>query len=181
MSRFRPSRPSPAMVVAVVAVIAACASSATAASLITSKQIKNGSIQLKDLSRKARAQLRSGLCSRTSTSCQGPRGLQGPAGAAGAAGATNVVMREGSPVNVAASNFAKVEAACNPGERATGGGVYNEAQVFTATVTSSYPTPNPTSPPSTGNGQTPTGWRVWIANNSASQISVTGYVICAAP
>jgi hypothetical protein len=43
--------------------------------VITGKQIKDGSVQSKDLSKKARAQLR------------GQKGPQGPAGAAGAAGA----------------------------------------------------------------------------------------------
>jgi hypothetical protein len=119
---------------------------------------------------------------------QGPRGFPGPAGAkgatgpAGANGATNVVMRQGAAVVVSAGSFAKAEASCNAGERATGGGLYNEDQVFLPRITSSYPTPNPASPPPTGDGQVPTGWRVWVSNkDNASNITVYAYVICAAP
>ncbi len=125
---------------------------------------------------------------------RGPRGFQGPAGPkgatgptgatgpAGANGATNVIMRQGAAVVVSAGSFAKAEASCNAGERATGGGLYNEDQVFLPRITSSYPTPNPTSPPPTGNGQVPTGWRVWVSNkDGTSNITVYAYVICAAP
>jgi hypothetical protein len=38
-------RPSPALVISIVALVAACAGSAVAATMITSKQIKNGTIQ----------------------------------------------------------------------------------------------------------------------------------------
>ena len=85
------------------------------------------------------------------------------------------------PVTVSANGFQKVEVNCQAGERATGGGMYNEAQVNSLYVTSSYPTPNPTTPPSTGNGQTPTGWRIWVHNNVASPYSVEAYVLCAKP
>jgi hypothetical protein len=119
---------------------------------------------------------------------RGPRGFPGRAGAkgargpAGANGATNVVMRQGAAVVVSAGSFAKAEASCNAGERATGGGLYNEDQVFLPRITSSYPTPNSTSPPPTGDGQVPTGWRVWVSNmGNTSSITVYAYVICAAP
>jgi hypothetical protein len=107
--------------------------------------------------------------------------LQGPKGDKGAAGATNVVMRQGATVSVGIGAFASATANCNSGERATGGGVYNEANVSLIAISSSYPTPNPTSRPPTGNGQVPTGWRVWVKNNGASAYDVEAYVICAAP
>ena len=42
-------RPSPAFVISIVALVAACAGSAVAATVITSKQIKNGTIQNADI------------------------------------------------------------------------------------------------------------------------------------
>jgi hypothetical protein len=112
----------------------------------------------------------------------GATGATGPKGDTGAAGATNVVMREGATFSVSATSFATGTASCNAGERATGGGLYNETNVNSIYLVSSYPTPNPTTPPATGNGQVPTGWRVWVHNELAStQGSLHAYVICAAP
>ena len=63
-------RPTPSMIVSVIAVIIALSASAFAATQITSRQIKDGSIQLKDLSRKAKQRLRT----------PGPRGPKGDKG-----------------------------------------------------------------------------------------------------
>ena len=50
-----PTRPSPAMVVALIALLASLAGTATAAKvLITSKDIKNGTIRLVDLNKQTR-------------------------------------------------------------------------------------------------------------------------------
>lgn len=77
MRRF-PHRPSPALIVAVVAVVLAGAGSAVAARVITSKQIKNGTIQLKDLRKSTRAALAGG---------RGPQGAPGSPGSPGSPGA----------------------------------------------------------------------------------------------
>jgi hypothetical protein len=76
MSRFRRYRPSGSMLVALLALVMATTGSAVAATLITSKQIKNGTIQTADISKKAQKTLK------------GKTGARGPSGAAGAAGAT---------------------------------------------------------------------------------------------
>src|SRR5262249_44963770 len=60
-----------ANVVSTVCLFVLLGGTAVAATLITSKQIKNGTIQTKDISRKARNALKGQ---------QGPRGLQGPPG-----------------------------------------------------------------------------------------------------
>jgi len=78
-------RPSPALTVAIIAVVISGTGSAVAASLITSNQIKNGTIQLKDLSKSARDAL------------QGGRGPQGPTGVAGAAGQPGAAGAPGTP------------------------------------------------------------------------------------
>lgn len=72
-------RPSPSLAVAIAAVVIASSGSAVAASMITTKQIKNGTIQLVDLNKATRDALRRE---------RGPQGPVGPSGAAGAAGAT---------------------------------------------------------------------------------------------
>lgn len=79
--KFR--KPSPGVLVGTLALIVAMSGSAVGASLITSRQIKDGTIQVKDLSKKARAQLkgRAGPAGPAGT-----RGLAGPAGPAGAPG-----------------------------------------------------------------------------------------------
>jgi hypothetical protein len=73
-------KPSPSMVVALIALILAMSGSAVAGSLITGAQIKNGTIQLKDINSKARKALRG------KTGPAGPRGATGPTGPAGPAG-----------------------------------------------------------------------------------------------
>jgi hypothetical protein len=66
-----------AVIAAVVAAVVAAASGTAATIVVTSKNIKNGTIQTVDISAKAKRAL---------TGSRGPRGLAGPAGVAGAAG-----------------------------------------------------------------------------------------------
>ncbi len=72
-----------AIIVAVVALVTAGSTSAAAYKLITSKDIKNGTIQPVDLSAKAKRALRG---SQGPAGLQGPRGFQGPQGIQGAPG-----------------------------------------------------------------------------------------------
>jgi hypothetical protein len=79
--KFR--RPSGSMVVAIIALVLAMGGSAVAASVITSKQIKDGTIQTKDLSKKALKALKG---KKGATGAAGAAGPQGPQGAQGAQG-----------------------------------------------------------------------------------------------
>jgi hypothetical protein len=88
-------RLSPGLIVAVIALIAALSGSAIAASAITGSQIKDGTIGVGDLSKKAVAKLHGARGQRGqagNTGPQGPKGdtgatgPQGPKGDAGAAG-----------------------------------------------------------------------------------------------
>jgi hypothetical protein len=72
-------RPSGSMVVAVLALVLATSGSAVAASVITSRQIKDGTIQTKDISKRARAQ----LAKTASAGTAGPRGDTGETGPRG--------------------------------------------------------------------------------------------------
>jgi hypothetical protein len=73
-------RPSPATVIACAALLVSLSGNAAAFSgLITGKNIKNGTIQLADLSPSARKALQGQ---------RGPRGVEGPRGRTGPAGGT---------------------------------------------------------------------------------------------
>jgi hypothetical protein len=84
MSRFKPSG---SMFVALIALVMAMGGSAVAASLITSKQIKDGTIQTTDISKRALKALKGKTGAKGATGAAGPAGPAGPAGAAGAQGA----------------------------------------------------------------------------------------------
>jgi hypothetical protein len=93
---------------------------------------------------------------------------------------TDVVARVGPEVTVSATSFAKAEAQCEPGEQATGGGMYNESNVFYVHMTASYPLPQDTSPPAELDGDPATGWRVWASDdNPTNNYTIQAYVLCA--
>ena len=75
LRKFKPR--APGLVIAlVVLAVAATSGSAVAGSLITSKEIKNGTIKLKDVDKRARTKLKG------ATGPQGPQGAQGQPGPA---------------------------------------------------------------------------------------------------
>src|SRR3954451_17244957 len=85
-------RPSASLVISIIALVAACSGSAVAASLITSKQIKDGTVQVKDLSKKARSSLAGQRGAAGASGAKGDKGepgaqgVQGPKGEVGAKG-----------------------------------------------------------------------------------------------
>ncbi|HEX7292901.1 MAG TPA: hypothetical protein VF259_00010 [Solirubrobacterales bacterium] len=93
MKPVRRHRPSPALIVAIVALVVACTGTAVAVkSAITSAQIKDGTIKLRDLSPAARkALLKAGP-----TGPAGPKGATGAKGAAGAKGAKGATGATGA-------------------------------------------------------------------------------------
>jgi hypothetical protein len=134
---------------------------------------------------------------------RGPQGPEGPAGVPGAAGATGlagpkgdkgdpgittVTMRTGPAFAVGRNSFNDGQVSCLAGERATGGGVFPETNVYFPGVVASYPLPNGSSgTPNTG--ITPTGWEVWVSNNDVARdgsttlvapatVTMRPYVIC---
>jgi Collagen triple helix repeat (20 copies) len=152
---------------------------------VGSPQIKNGSIQKVDISKRTVSSLR-GL--RGSTGPQGPAGPQGPQGAAGATGAagpagpagapgangaTSVKFREGAAVSVAAGTSGFASVSCNPGEVATGGGGV-DVNAIGVHLKQSYPSPHSV-------GATPTGWTVSYENTTGVAHNVYAEVVCAAP
>jgi hypothetical protein len=125
-------RPSASLVVAVLAIVIATAGTASATTaLITSHQIKNGTIRLVDMSKMAREALqgRTGKTGKAGApgpqGAQGPQGMPGPQGLQGAMGSPGVsgytVVRNNTVVS-APVNHASVVADCPAGEQVLSGG-----------------------------------------------------------
>jgi hypothetical protein len=182
--RFLP-RPSPAMVVALVALFVALSGGAYATSqaLIGSPQIKNGSIQLVDISAKAKRALKGQRGPRGArgtpgtNGLPGPQGTQGPQGPAGAAGAqgpagangtfdpAKVTVREGPTTAIPADDTGTLTAECLSGETAISGGWSSDVGVaFSEAV-------NPAK----------TSYGVLIDNTGGTAGSGNARVVCAVP
>ena len=92
-----------ALIAAVVAAIVAAASGTAATLVVTSKNIKNGTIQTVDISAKAKRALKGNRGPRGLRGAQGAQGVQGSQGAPGAPGA------QGAPGPAGIANTAYVE------------------------------------------------------------------------
>jgi hypothetical protein len=161
-------RPSPAMVVAALALFVALAGTATATtySLITSAQIKNGTIQLADMSSTAKAALRGQ---------RGPAGPAGPAGAAGAAGAAGpaganggfdpnkVTYVTGPTVSVPPGQVATASAQCPAGTKPIAGGFFSNITRAGASWVSG------------------SAWFVIVWNEWSISVDINAFAVCASP
>jgi Collagen triple helix repeat (20 copies) len=102
-----------ALVAAVVAAVVAAASGTAATYVVTSKNIKDGTIQPVDLSAKAKRALkgnRGSVGPQGAPGAQGPPGVPGPAGRAGPAGPEGPEGPQGPPGFDAATFWAQVAA-----------------------------------------------------------------------
>jgi hypothetical protein len=106
----------------------------------------------------------------------GASGKEGPQGKPGANGVTNVVVRT-AEVTVEDGKSGAVTAACEPGERATGGGVETGTGSF-KNVSSPIPGGKPVPAEA---GVTPTGWRGFWLNESGVTDTFHVYAVCASP
>ena len=114
-----------AIIAGVVAMLVSSAS-ATAAFVVTSKNIKNGTIQTIDLSAKAKRALKGNLGPRGPAGAPGAQGQPGPQGPTGFIGATRVVSGTFAvPPNSAGS---PQTVACPAGTGVISGGVISEAE-----------------------------------------------------
>jgi Collagen triple helix repeat (20 copies) len=191
----RITRTAPATVIASIALAVALSGTSYAAFVlpansVSSKQLKNRSIQKIDIGKKTIASLRGQTGPVGPAGPQGTEGVHGAQGSPGipgvkgdkgdpgvqgvpgAAGATNVVVRASSAFTVPAhaSGTARVE--CLAGERATGGGAANRSAPGVYVVQSAPPT---------SAGATPTGWLVTYENTTGLSVAVFALVICASP
>ena len=101
------------------AILAVGGGVATAGTLITSKQIKNGTIKTKDISSKAKRALKGNTGPRGFTGPQGPQGPQGPAGPS-VTGQAHYVQSGQVPFGDEVVQSATVF--CPAGEKVLGGG-----------------------------------------------------------
>jgi hypothetical protein len=110
------------LVAAVVAAVVAAASGSAATMIITSKNIKNGTIQTVDISAAAKRALKG---NRGPQGAQGPPGLQGsagPVGPQGPPGIQSLTAVESNTVSVPPGSYGEVTANCPSGQRPVSGG-----------------------------------------------------------
>ena len=149
------------MIVAVAALCVALvgAGGATAASFVTSKDIKNGTIKMVDISASAKHALKG------NTGRQGTQGVQGPAGGFDPAKVTYV---EGAAVTAFPGEAAVSAAYCPAGTKAISGGYYFAYANDGITVEMSQPLADGT------------GWIAGFANSGSIEGDATAYAVCAA-
>lgn len=128
-----------AVIAALVAAVVAAASGTAATIVVTSKNIKNGTIQTIDISAKAKRSLKGNRGLRGLTGAPGPAGPQGPAGAPGAQGSPGPQGPSGiqnvqeivATATLAPQTFGFVTAVCPAGTNPiSGGGVAELGYVF---------------------------------------------------
>jgi hypothetical protein len=200
MRRIRP-RLNHATVVAYLALFVALGGSSYAAVKINGKSIKNGSIPGAKLEQRTITALNVAKKTLTGTEIrdgsllaadfkagelragpQGPQGARGDngvpgpkgdTGAPGSNGATNVVVRTVAAVHPTGQSSV---AACNPGERATGGGgaITSPGDTINSSVPYFF---NGTTYTAATAGQTPNAW--FIGTNASLNPPV--WVVCASP
>jgi hypothetical protein len=101
-----------AIIAAIVSAVIAGTTATAATIVVTSKNIKNGTIQTVDISAKAKRALRGNRGPRGLPGTQGARGAQGPQGAQGSPGAPGAPGPQGPPgiVNVGRLTLTSAEA-----------------------------------------------------------------------
>jgi hypothetical protein len=114
-----------ALIAAVVAAVVAAASGTAATILVTSANIKNGTIQTVDISAGAKRALKGQRGPRGLQGTPGAQGIQGPPGAPGAQGSPGIqsLTRIGASIEVDPETFDSVTADCPAGQKAVSGGV----------------------------------------------------------
>jgi hypothetical protein len=149
--------------VAGAAVIIAFAggTAAEAGGLLTGKDIKDGSLTLKDFKASEKAKLKGATGARGP---QGPAGLPGPATAA----TLDTVTVESPDTYIPAGGMSNVIAYCPAGKKATGGGYFSSIAVAVGNM-----------PTGSATGLPATSWGVIINNTSSIGVTVNAYVVCA--
>jgi hypothetical protein len=171
-------RPRAATIIAFVALFAVLGGSAVAAKKLTGKDIKDGSIGLKDLSKSAQRALEGAQGPRGAAGPSGAPGAQGPAGPTGAAGAqgpagvNRLQYAFGGLLELCAAgdpscDVGYSEAVCPAGMVATGGGYeYGDLRPTDTVVT--YNSSN-----ADGNG-----WVVEVINKAAAAMDFYAVAHC---
>jgi hypothetical protein len=130
---------------------------------VTGAKVKNGTLTAADF--------KAGQLPAGPKGDKGDPGAQGPKGDKGDPGSAvlNVTVRSNS-MSLAAGKTDGLFTFCNPGERATGGGIVSSVTAgVDVTTTMPYPISG-----------TPTQWYGEGHNTTASAVTLTVYVVCAA-
>jgi hypothetical protein len=146
-----------AIVAAIVAMLVSAAS-ATAAFVVTSKNIKNGTIQTVDISAKAKRALKGNRGPRGFRGLVGPPGSVGPAGPQGPPGVQSLTP-VGNSTTVSPGSFGTVTATCPAGQGPVSGGF-----LFAGITTAS--------------NRTTTGWLANGVNDLATPQELTFFAYC---
>jgi hypothetical protein len=136
---------------------------------IRSVDVKDRSLEARDLSLKARRFLKGQKGEQGERGPQGPAGPTGPSGGGGGGGSTSVVITtETATGTVAFGEVASATATCGAGRRVTGGGVRVDSASDTS-ARESYPNVNNTA------------WTVRVGNDDTSggPFTFTVFAICA--
>jgi hypothetical protein len=147
---------------------------ATAAKLVTGKNIKDGSITLKDLSRSTRSALKGAQGSPGAPGRQGTPGPAGPAGPTGPGGTSSLAIALGDTRFLCAGggpagcDVGVSEARCPAGMVATGGGYEYEQNAPVNNVV-----------PINSSNSDGTGWIVGLINYSAINADFFAVAHCA--
>lgn len=183
-------RPTPATVIASVALFVSLGGVGYAAATIGSAQIKNNSVQGKDIrngtikSPDIAKATRNALKGKTGpvgpVGATGPRGADGAKGDTGAAGATNVTVVRNSFL-VPSGSTAGASAECPAGSRATGGGVAAIPAAENDTIIASGPTGSDGLFVNTTTGTVPVKWFGRYRNSTIDPVTAYVWAICAAP
>jgi hypothetical protein len=154
-----------ALIAAVVAAVVAAASSTAATIVITSKNIKNGTIQTVDLSAGAKRALKGNRGPRGFPGERGSQGAQGPQGPQGLPGIQRLVAVSATKA-VPASTVDTVVATCPSGMTVVSGG-------FNLTPAGGVGTPTVIS-----SGSATTGWSVSIDTSESPGGTLTSAAYC---
>jgi hypothetical protein len=170
---MRLHRPSPAIVAGALAVAVATAGSATAASLITSSQIKDGTIQMRDISKRAQLSLKGQTGPAGMKGPAGVPGAQGPAGAQGPPGMVTMTRVNGTWIANPPNTQVGVVAVCPPSApNVVGGGVMSSSDAQGVQSVNS-------SAPDYADATHPTDrWLAFVDNGGTTTEGAGAYAIC---
>jgi hypothetical protein len=168
--------PSASMIVALLALVVAMSGTAAAASLITSKNIKDGTIQTKDLSKRAISSLRPAPVA----GVPGPAGPKGDAGepgkdgAQGSPGPVQLVYRTATSAKLAPGTVGGYAIGCPASApNVIGGGFTNKAINDNLHVIGSYPIDGVDA-----DSIPDDNWEVIVKNAGAAQETLTVWAVC---
>ena len=152
------------ILLATIAVLSMASGATATRVLITSQDIKNGTIRPVDLSAPAKRTMRGKQGFRGRRGIQGPIGPRGPQGNPGPPGFTGVLPNDNVGA-ISPDSSGTVTAACITGYKAVGGGF--EAADPNLTVYASKPSASGF------------GWDVSARNSGSSSVALWAYVLCA--